>query len=51
MLSFDPIMAPFSDLEFEATGDVAAHKFASGFLLMREYALLMVIKSACRRPE
>lgn len=51
ILNLDPKMGPFSDIEFEAIGHVAANKFANGLLSLEEYALLLAMKSTGRRPE
>lgn len=51
ILNLDPKMGPFSDIEFEAIGHVAANKFANNLLSLEEYALLLTMKSTGRRPE
>lgn len=51
VLSLDPVMGPFSDIEFEAIGLMAANHFAAGLLSVEDYALLLVFKSTGRRPE
>lgn len=51
ILNLDPEMGPFSDIEFEAIGHVAANKFANDLLSLEEYALLLAMKSTGRRPE
>lgn len=51
ILNLDPVMGPFSDIEFEAIGHVAANKFANDVLSLEEYALLLITKATGRRPE
>ncbi|OBU31958.1 site-specific integrase [Photobacterium phosphoreum] len=51
VLSLDPETGPFSDLEFEAIGLSAAHKFANGILNTEGYMCLSLFKATGRRPE
>ena len=49
VLTLDPETGPFSDLEFEAIGLHAAHKYAEGKLTIDEYACLAMFKATGRR--
>ncbi|MFA0160018.1 site-specific integrase [Vibrio splendidus] len=49
VLTLDPLTGPFSDLEFEAIGLNAAHRYAEGKLRTDEYACLSMFKSSGRR--
>lgn len=49
VLTLDPETGPFSDLEFEAIGLHAAHKYAEGKLTTSEYACLSMFKASGRR--
>ncbi|MGR5517535.1 site-specific integrase [Vibrio harveyi] len=50
VLTLDPETGPFSDLEFEAIGLHAAHRYAEGKLHVDEYACLSMFKASGRRP-
>ncbi|MCG9650685.1 site-specific integrase [Vibrio brasiliensis] len=50
VLTLDPETGPFSDLEFEAIGLHAAHRYAEGKLRDDEYACLSMFKASGRRP-
>lgn len=50
VLTLDPETGPFSDLEFEAIGLNAAHRYAEGKLHVDEYACLSMFKASGRRP-
>ncbi|PSV31635.1 site-specific integrase [Photobacterium sp. GB-72] len=50
VLTLDPETGPFSDLEFEAIGLHAAHRYAEGKLHDDEYACLSMFKASGRRP-
>ncbi|HIF9375937.1 TPA: site-specific integrase [Photobacterium damselae] len=50
VLTLDPLTGPFSDLEFEAIGLHAAHRYAEGELITDEYACLSMFKASGRRP-
>ncbi|MFA0062065.1 site-specific integrase [Vibrio cyclitrophicus] len=50
VLTLDPETGPFSDLEFEAIGLHAAHRYAEGKLKTDEYACLSMFKASGRRP-
>lgn len=50
VLTLDPETGPFSDLEFEAIGLHAAHRYAGGKLRDDEYACLSMFKASGRRP-
>ncbi|WP_430469054.1 site-specific integrase [Vibrio alginolyticus] len=50
VLTLDPETGPFSDLEFEAIGLHAAHRYAEGELGTDEYACLSMFKASGRRP-
>lgn len=49
VLTLDPETGPFSDLEFEAIGLHAAHRYAEGKLRTDEYACLSMFKASGRR--
>ncbi|KPA52924.1 integrase [Photobacterium leiognathi subsp. mandapamensis] len=49
VLTLDPETGPFSDLEFEAIGLHAAHRYAEGKLRVDEYACLSMFKASGRR--
>ncbi len=49
VLTLDPETGPFSDLEFEAIGLHAAHRYAEGQLKTDEYACLSMFKASGRR--
>ncbi|MCL9775101.1 site-specific integrase [Vibrio methylphosphonaticus] len=49
VLTLDPETGPFSDLEFEAIGLHAAHRYAEGELRIDEYACLSMFKASGRR--
>ncbi|WP_305841372.1 site-specific integrase [Photobacterium leiognathi] len=49
VLTLDPENGPFSDLEFEAIGLHAAHRYAEGNLSIDEYACLSIFKASGRR--
>lgn len=49
VLTLDPETGPFSDLEFEAIGLHAAHRYAEGGLRTDEYACLSMFKASGRR--
>ncbi|PCD86118.1 site-specific integrase [Vibrio mediterranei] len=49
VLTLDPETGPFSDLEFEAIGLNAAHRYAEGRLRNDEYACLSIFKASGRR--
>ncbi|MCG9664200.1 site-specific integrase [Vibrio mediterranei] len=49
VLTLDPETGPFSDLEFEAIGLHAAHRYAEGKLRADEYACLSMFKASGRR--
>ncbi|MGR5219878.1 site-specific integrase [Vibrio parahaemolyticus] len=49
VLTLDPETGPFSDLEFEAIGLHAAHRYAEGRLRTDEYACLSMFKASGRR--
>lgn len=51
VLTLDPETGPFSDLEFEAIGLHAAHRYAEGKLITEEYACLSMFKASGRRAE
>ncbi|NOH74604.1 site-specific integrase [Vibrio crassostreae] len=51
VLTLDPETGPFSDLEFEAIGLHAAHRYADGKLRTEEYACLSMFKASGRRAE
>ncbi|SPY29380.1 site-specific integrase [Photobacterium damselae] len=51
VLTLDPETGPFSDLEFEAIGLHAAHRYAEGKLATEEYACLSMFKASGRRAE
>ncbi|HCE1949276.1 TPA: site-specific integrase [Vibrio parahaemolyticus] len=50
VLTLDPETGPFSDLEFQAIGLHAAHRYAEGALRTDEYACLSMFKASGRRP-
>lgn len=50
VMSLDPETGPFSDLEFQAIGLNAAHRYAEGALRADEYACLLMFKASGRRP-
>lgn len=50
VLTLDPETGPFSDLEFQAIGLHAAHRYAEGTLRTDEYACLSMFKASGRRP-
>lgn len=50
ILTLDPETGPFSDLEFQAIGLHAAHRYAEGTLRTDEYACLSIFKASGRRP-
>ncbi len=50
VLTLDPETGPYSDLEFEAIGLHAAHRYAEGELGTDEYACLSMFKASGRRP-
>ncbi|HEJ9438749.1 TPA: site-specific integrase [Proteus mirabilis] len=50
VLTLDPETGPFSDLEFQAIGLHAAHRYAEGALRTDEYACLSIFKASGRRP-
>lgn len=50
ILTLDPETGPFSDLEFQAIGLHAAHRYAEGTLRTDEYACLSMFKASGRRP-
>lgn len=49
VLTLDPNTGPFSDLEFEAIGLHAAHRYAEGKLSIDEYACISIFKASGRR--
>ncbi|NRF27099.1 site-specific integrase [Vibrio coralliilyticus] len=49
VLTLDPETGPFSDLEFEAIGLHAAHRYAEGTLRADEYACVSMFKATGRR--
>ena len=49
VLTLDPETGPFSDLEFQAIGLHAAHRYAEGKLRTDEYACLSMFKASGRR--
>ncbi|WP_257977020.1 site-specific integrase [Vibrio parahaemolyticus] len=49
VLTLDPETGPFSDLEFQAIGLHAAHRYAEGTLRTDEYACLSMFKASGRR--
>ncbi|CDU11245.1 site-specific integrase [Vibrio coralliirubri] len=49
VLTLDPETGPFSDLEFEAIGLHAAHRYAEGKLRVDGYACLSMFKASGRR--
>ncbi|MCZ0742734.1 site-specific integrase [Vibrio diabolicus] len=49
VLTLDPETGPFSDLEFQAIGLHAAHRYAEGALRTDEYACLSMFKASGRR--
>ncbi|TOK18423.1 integrase [Vibrio parahaemolyticus] len=51
VLTLDPETGPFSDLEFEAIGLHAAHRYAEGKLKTDQYACLSMFKASGRRAE
>lgn len=50
VLTLDPETGPFSDLEFQAIGLNAVHRYAEGALGVDEYACLLMFKASGRRP-
>lgn len=51
VLSLDPEKGPFSDLEFDAIGHNAAHRYAEGKLSIEEYVTISLFKATGRRPD
>ena len=57
VLSLDPVHGPFSDIEFEAIGHTAAHRYAENSkatattLSTEAYAIILLFKASGRRPE
>lgn len=51
MLTLDPDTGPFSDLEFEAIGLNAAHRYAEGKLRTDRYACLSIFKASGRQAD
>ncbi|MFA0714619.1 site-specific integrase [Vibrio splendidus] len=49
VLTLDPVTGPFSDLEFDAIGLHAAHRYAEGKLRTDEYSCLSMFKATGRR--
>ncbi|MEZ8087728.1 site-specific integrase [Vibrio sp. 1S139] len=50
VLTLDPETGPFSDLEFQAIGLNAVHRYAEGAIRVDEYACLLMFKASGRRP-
>lgn len=51
VLSNDAERGPFTDLEFDAIGHKAAHKYAEGSLDTKEYTAISMFKASGRRPQ
>ncbi|WP_024594441.1 MULTISPECIES: site-specific integrase [unclassified Pseudoalteromonas] len=51
VLTLDPETGPYSDLEFDAIGHHAAHKYAEGKLSLEEYMTITLFKASGRRPD
>ncbi|MCQ1060065.1 site-specific integrase [Photobacterium sp. ZSDE20] len=51
VLSNDAERGPFTDLEFDAIGHKAAHKYAEGVLSTEEYTVISMFKASGRRPQ
>ncbi|MDC8829708.1 site-specific integrase [Alteromonas gilva] len=51
VLSFDPHIGPFSDLEFEAISNVAANSYAQKRLTTERFLTILLFRATGRRPE